>query len=156
MEKFLSIFHVDSLTLGKAEWQPRCCKESYGVYVGGRHLNDVYSGGYKFTKYELADSVYTVLMDARLIDSSFSFVTPSISPEADSLLRSWGGGVVIGNDVYFGHVTEVLTFDANTKSASIRASGDVVIVDVINHDGSRAVATVVRGIIVVIREIPQP
>lgn len=155
MEKFLkSVFLVDSLSLGEARLMVKCCKEQYGVYVAERHLDDVYSNGDRFTKYELADSVYNVLMDARLISRSFTFVTPSISPEANSLLRSWGGGVS-GAEIDYGDSNSVLVMDANSKSVSITSSGSIVTVDITNHDGSRSVATLIKGKVVGLQEFPK-
>ena len=153
MEKFLrSVFPIDNLSLGKARISARCCKEQYGVYVAGQHLADTYSTGYSFTtKYELADSVYDVLKEARLINRSFTFVTPTITPEADSLLRLWGGGVN-GAEIDYGEPNSTLVMDANCQSVSITAANGLVIVDIVNHDGSRTPALLAKGKVIMLRD----
>lgn len=153
LEGYLKVFGVDSLSLGKPVVRAKCSCEQYGVYRRSKHIRDIQSNGFRFSKAEFLDVVLVVLKKAGIVANDFMpksdevGLALTIHPAADSLLKAWGGGIK-DNQIDYGDPNEVLEMDSNTKTAEISAVDSVVVVVIVNHDGTRVIAALKKGAII--------
>ncbi len=160
LEVYMREFKVDGLKLGDPEHKHRCCCEEYGVYLGSRYIADIHSldsDQKLFSRQSFLKAVRSVLMSNGLVTPDFDLgqneIEFVIHPSTDSLLKSWGGGVS-DREMDYGNPEEKLGFDLNTKRVESAAVGGVVVVVLINRDGSREIAIIAKGRVIAMQNLP--
>lgn len=147
MNSYLGYFNVDGLEVGEPEVKLRGIMEQVGIYIKGRHIEDIYAtGSLEFSRVSFLSKVKEILDQIGVRFEIKSEVQFEISPEAKEKLREWGGYIDSETlTMKIGGPNTRMSIDSNTKAIGAGIIGHELVIVVTDYDGSLTTLTCEDG-----------